>query len=1019
LALDDARLPTNLVPNCAIVLRNIADTARTFDPARLEDLPGDITRAVPFAHLLFPAVLVARGMLCSRLKLRAPLQYPILGIISENAYTSVERSLLNELSDLSGRTLEYEFRRSQPYGKSLLLMFEVRDPAQSGNARYRAFVRGHLQSGLLKLFSSYPVLGRLIATMVVFWSEAIAELFSRLVEDRRALVDRFRLSAATPVQVFDLKLSLSDRHRRGRTVALVKFFGGDKLIYKPKSLSIEAKFNELLRWCNTVDITPQMRVTNILDRGDYGWAEYVEQKPCTHKDDADRFYVRAGMLLCLLYVLRATDCHYENVVAHADHPVLIDAETLLYPDPCPLDDSAPFEAGELLVERLHSDSVLRTGMLPRWQSDANEATAHDISALGCTSDQPAPRTGLRWKCINTDDMHTRYEAGTMRAGHNVAKFGEKVLSVLDYEAELMAGFERMYRFLLLHRKALLASSGPLAAMQHESVRFIYRPTRIYRILTGLGWDPRIQTNGIDYGIHLEQLARAFLTVGNKPVAWPVLSAEIHATEQMDVPVFCARVSGRTLYADDGTTVLKAFNKPSYDATIELLQRLCESDLAHQLAIIRATLSAKAQEAFPVSTIGDPEARAAVGPLLDRRALISEATAIGTQIEERALPDGKHGVNWIGLGYMEQADRFQVSALNASLYNGCGGVAVFLAALSAVTGENRFASLALQSLEVLRKRLATTQPQLRNTVARAYGLGAAAGLGSIIYSFVRTASFLDSDFGLLEDACAVANWLTPEVIAADDKLDLLSGAGGALLSLLCLYSAKGAAKVLDVAAACGDHLVLRRTLSAGGHCAWKTVAGCPLTGLSHGAAGISYALLRLYGVRPKPAYLEAATDGIEFERSLFSEQHCNWPDLRGGGDEPGFPVRWCHGAAGIGLARLGCRKIMELQGLDSEIAMAVGTTLKHYVQDTDHLCCGNFGRAETLLVAAHVFGRGDWRRAAEQGVAEAVGRMAGHGSYRLFAAKGVYNPTLFQGTSGIGYQLLRFASPELPSLLLWE
>jgi lantibiotic modifying enzyme len=33
---------------------------------------------------------------------------------------------------------------------------------------------------------------------------------------------------------------------------------------------------------------------------------------------------------------------------------------------------------------------------------------------------------------------------------------------------------------------------------------------------------------------------------------------------------------------------------------------------------------------------------------------------------------------------------------------------------------------------------------------------------------------------------------------------------------------------------------------------------------------------------------------------------------------------------------------------------------------------------------------------------------------------VYNPGLFQGMAGIGYQLLRLACPdELPSLLLWE
>jgi lantibiotic modifying enzyme len=63
-----------------------------------------------------------------------------------------------------------------------------------------------------------------------------------------------------------------------------------------------------------------------------------------------------------------------------------------------------------------------------------------------------------------------------------------------------------------------------------------------------------------------------------------------------------------------------------------------------------------------------------------------------------------------------------------------------------------------------------------------------------------------------------------------------------------------------------------------------------------------------------------------------------------------------------------------------------------------------------------------RAAAEQQAAEVVARAAQTGAYRLFAnlPRQVWSPSLFVGTAGIGYQLLRLAHPEtLPSVLLWE
>ena len=72
------------------------------------------------------------------------------------------------------------------------------------------------------------------------------------------------------------------------------------------------------------------KVLKVLDRSTHGWVEFVEHLPCRDRDEARRYYERAGMLLSLFYVLEGTDCHHQNIIASGEYPVLIDAETLMH-----------------------------------------------------------------------------------------------------------------------------------------------------------------------------------------------------------------------------------------------------------------------------------------------------------------------------------------------------------------------------------------------------------------------------------------------------------------------------------------------------------------------------------------------------------------------------------------------------------------------------------------------------------------------------------------------------------------
>jgi len=203
--------------------------------------------------------------------------------------------------------------------------------------------------------------------------------------------------------------------------------------------------------------------------------------------------------------------------------------------------------------------------------------------------------------------------------------------------------------------------------------------------------------------------------------------------------------------------------------------------------------------------------------------------------------------------------------------------------------------------------------------------------------------------------------------------------------------------------------------------WRTLPWCsPLGGFSHGAAGICYALFRLYERTKDEALWEAAREGLVFERDLYDPAKKNWRDLRS--PKAGFSVCWCHGAPGVALGRIAALHIMDSEEIRAEINDGLETTRTAALDDLDHVCCGNFGRVEVLHYAARKLGRPDLLEEAF-GLAERVlqrARSRGRYGWDQDPTVKIFDPSFFTGAAGLGYSLLRLARPDLlPCVLLLD
>ena len=449
-----------------------------------------------------------------------------------------------------------------------------------------------------------------------------------------------------------------------------------------------------------------------------------------------------------------------------------------------------------------------------------------------------------------------------------------------------------------------------------------------------------------------------------------------------------------------------------------------ADLERQIAFIKGSLfsylardtagASAGRDRGGIVDLSGPADLAAVG-LVSSADLEAQAEELARELCRRAIRAGDTAT-WIAPTYLMEAQRYQYLPVGSNLYDGAPGIALFLAALHRASGDPVYRATALAAVRPFCDALAAADEWRFEQL----DLGAAVGLGSLTYALVRIGGLLDEP-ALLEAAAHASARITAERIDTDAKLDVNLGVAGAILGLLSLHEATKEPLALQRAICCGERLLAARRRGHAGPRAWPTVGGRLLTGFSHGAAGIVYALTRLYSATLDPRFLVAAQEGIAYEASVFVQGAGNWPDLQAD-DQPAFRWSWCHGAPGIALARLGGLPVLDGAEVHHDIAAGVAATEATPLEDVDYLCCGNLGRVEVLWYAGRELGRRDLAESALRRASWILERVRSKGYLLLHPSlpREVYNPGFFQGAAGIGYQLLRLAQPDrLPSVLLWK
>ncbi|MGE0217444.1 type 2 lanthipeptide synthetase LanM family protein [Mycolicibacterium sp.] len=880
-------------------------------------------------------------------------------------------------------------------------LYERFAAARTEPSPYRRFVTDMAAGGLDTLFDDLPVLLRLLATVTRGWIDACTDLATRLHTDLPA-IRAVLLAGRDPGPVVGVTGGLSDPHDGGRTVQILTFADGTRVVYKPKDLRFDAAWCALVDRLNRTGAPVTLTPVRTLACDGYGWTEYVEHTGCHDHAAAGRFFRRAGAWLALFHCFGSTDMHHENILAAGEHPVPIDLEMALQ---APTEDRrAPSdaEAAHRRAADRVAESVAAVGLLPSYGKESDNT----VFAVGGVTAERVARVRLGWLDVNTDRMRPHRVSETDRYVPNLPHVAGRRVPLEDHLDEFIAGFDEYARFLA----GADEHSGLFGGFGDTSVRAVLRPTRFYGMLLARLRDHRQMTDGALWSAQADFLARLSDWSDDGDPLWAAQRAERAALLALDVPRFVAPSDGTTLHDATGP-VLQTDAVPGLTRARARLATLDDADVAWQVEVIRQSTILAGHG--PARALPDPPLAAPTGT-----ALLAHADAIADELIGRAIRAGSSAA-WIGLDWLGDSEVSQLAALGRDLYGGAAGIAVFLATHAARRGADASAEVARAALAGLRAEL-----HGRNAarLARSIGIGAGTGLGSVLYALAVVADSLD-DGEILADAHTAVEQFTDDLIGADVALDAMGGAAGAILALLRLHRQTSSPQALDRAIACGSHLLAQPRRCVDGVRSWKGLGpgSHPLNGISHGAAGFALALAALGSASGDREFTAAAAECVAFENATYDAEQHNWPDLRFV-PAPHWPVQWCHGAPGIGLARVAILDTggpgLDGDGLRADVRNAVVATENAWPARTDILCCGTLGGVELLRTAARILGDEAPARLASRRLAAVLDGAAATGDFRWTGGDRRFNLGLFRGLAGVGYTVLRQVDATLPNVLVW-
>lgn len=823
-----------------------------------------------------------------------------------------------------------------------------------------------------KLCKRYPEMKRLLFLRIMTVIQQIRRIVYGISGDLEELREKF--FPENPFRkIVKIESGLSDAHHGGRTVAKIFLDNQKPLMYKPRNLEKDQCFLKLYgQFCQKAGLT--FRSVQILAQKDYSWESYIDQYPCKSAAEVKRYFQRMGILLFLCWLMDMSDMHGENIIAAGEYPIPVDLETL--PGNPGYADVVHGSADRMATEEL-KHSVLSVGILPviTWGSDGKGII---LNALNRGEKVKTPFRIPVIKESESSNVHIAYEQREVELSESLPIYQGERADPSIYVEEICQGFEHAYRYFLLEKEQITKKCKRLFFSES---RYLIRHTQQYQMYLQTSFYPEYLENS--------GRRRLFLHILDKNQKDEDLAKqEREALYQMDVPAF--------------------YQKGACDRWEEKLNRFGEDDLKRQISLISLSLGLLEKRKFVrrKADISD----SICGEMLREERIGKQVRRIADQVCEMAFTSNNGDIGFYG-PLVEETGNFRIAPSGIDLYEGIGGIALFLAIVMLKYSSERYRRIYQLSVNKLFHYTEETEGKTRIREPR--HTGAFVGEGSVVFTYLLLYELTGEEQFLIEAKRHAE--VVADIWETDQSMDYLSGLAGAVTVFSRLFRVSGEKRYLETAVEMGERIWEScDTLEVGA--GWRLLEGVmPLVGMAHGNSGLILAFSHLLDLTKDIRYVKRIIELLKYENSLY--ENGNWKDLR---HPEGLRLcnnAWCHGAVGVLLSRIKLKQcgILDFsEWIERDLERCKQIFLEDVEQEELCLCHGLAGNYLTL--GRYLQQKADFELEKEyRNLEERILRRLEQGE---LSSRERCNPALMTGLSGIGVVLCEMSLGG-ETILRWQ
>ncbi len=812
---------------------------------------------------------------------------------------SVYKYLMKEFVNISYRTVIFEIntlrKKHRLYGATK-------------EDRYKYFTEKLLidEKYINSFYSKYPVLKDIIRKKTQNTINYIIEIIDNVYKDIN-LIYKQELLNKEASSIEEISFNIGDTHANGKFVCILKFENNQKIIYKPRDMTLDIRLAQLCEFLkNEFDNKILMFIPKTLNIGNHGYVEFITKKDCENNKDLERYFESMGNMIALLYFLNSKDYHGENIIANGKKPFMVDNETLLHKNL----HFEKYSCAELLMEKI-SCSVFSTGLLPfTMYSQINNAFM-EVGALNSGKKRLSPYYTHDIINKKTDEIkiqHIKKEIDSIVSSPTLLNNN---ISCENYICNILTGFKKLYLTFANNKEKII--NFIKGSFKDTNSRYIFRSTNVYTQILDTSFHPELLKDEKTRNVYLLKLAE-YLDI-SKDTNMIFLKEEIKSLKNGDIPLFFVDTETNIVYNSNYKQILR-FSDSNILSDIEKKIKNCsKQDMKQQIKFINMSfIGSKLDNKFPKNNINNI-IPASYKKLDLKKIILNNGVNYNNEL-------GWYSLNAVDSGY------YNIAPISYNLYNGSIGIALAMS-----LDETPDSKVINSILEYCFKYM--------NISCNKINYGAFDGLMGIVYSLtcIYNNKKVKTNYNIGEKLELYLNEIKDNLKEVN-SIDIINGKAGILG--VCITVAKSFKNTnIEVLALDISKTIIKELLND------KKISNYNDIGYAHGIMGMLVQLTRYILNYPDSTYNNAILNVLEENITCINKQYNN----------NSFKIRknakyysWCNGIAGIylGLKFINDSGINISQLIDNTMLKNISTLIKERKDELDHsICHGLVGNSAIL------------------------------------------------------------------------